>query len=457
MTLNYSLQLTEQINELMRSNLLGLFRTYYPTAKIKEMKRINSRDRVYTDEATLLAMLLTAVQQDKSQQNSVNIYAEIHKNNIPNIIDRRNEAIAIEKEKDKFAKRRPGKPKAYKPRIAKSKLQEISTNTGSFTTAKQRLDIKLVRMVYADSANFANIEIKNKWKGMNVVITDGTYLQMQDSKELRELYDVKSDSTQYKSGYPQGLLQVLIEQGSGAVVQFELGNRHVSELELVTKMVPKIKRGTLILADDLYNTYAIFSLVKKYGLEIIVPGKRTRNYTVKRKIAKGDEIVEIKKTEHPAWLSKEEKLPEVILMRRLTFESPLNPGALYVIYTTILDEKISKTDIVAKYFSRWDIEISIREIKTMMDINVIRSKKSDLVIKELMTALIAYNLIRKIIAKATENSSFFPKSDIIQKYLEAGKTILIDKKGRIYSRWSPGRYGNANEKNITAQSSSEAR
>jgi hypothetical protein len=358
MTLNYSLQLTEQINELMRSDLLGLFRNYYPIEKIKKMKRANSRDRIYTDETTLLAMLLTAVQQDKSVQNSVNIYAEIHKNNIPNIIDRRNEAIAIEKEKDKLSKRKPGKPKAYNPRIAKSKLQEISTNTGSFTTAKQRLDIELVKMVYEESANFENISIKNKWKGMEVLITDGTYLQLQDSKELRELYDVKSESTEYKSGYPQALLQVMIEQGSGAVVQFELGNRHVSELELVTKLLGKIKKGSLILADDLYNTYAIFSLVKKHGLEIIVPGKRTRNYTVKREIAKGDEIVEIKKTEHPEWLSKEEVLPETILMRRLTFENPINPGTIYVIYTTILDEKISKTDIVAKYFSRWDIEIT---------------------------------------------------------------------------------------------------
>ncbi len=126
-------------------------------------------------------------------------------------------------------------------------------------------------------------------------------------------------------------------------------------------------------------------------------------------------------------------------MRRLVFEDPLNPDKEYIIYTSLLDDKINKTDIVAKYFTRWDIEISIREIKTLMGINVVRSKKPDLVMKEVLTIFIAYNLVRKILAGTTEKSGFSPQRDIIQKYLETGKTILMDKKGRIYNRWSSGR------------------
>ena len=34
---------------------------------------------------------------------------------------------------------------------------------------------------------------------------------------------------------------------------------------------------------------------------------------------------------------------------------------------------------------------------------------------------------------------FFPKEDFIQKFYTLNKDILIDKKGRIYSRWSTGR------------------
>jgi len=448
MTLNYSLQLTEQIKELMRNDLTGILKTYYPEEKVNKYKsKKGKRDRIYNDETTLLTMIYTAIQEDKSLQNAVNIYSEIHNSSTITIKRSLAEAMEKEREKDKASIKHRGRPKLYHPWIAKSKLNSISTRTGSYTTARQRLDIEMVRMVYEESANFEDIKIQNKWKGKEVYITDGTYIQMQDSKELREIYDVKSESEKYKIGYPQGLLQVMIEQGSGGIKHFELGNRHVSELELISKILSKIKKGVLILADDLYSSYAVFNLIREYGLEIIVPGKRERNYKVKQTIGQGDEIVELKKTKDPDWLSKEIKLPATMLMRRISFEDPINPGKEYVLYTSIMDATISKTDIVSKYFTRWDIEISIREIKTLMDINVVRCKKADLVMKELMTTFIAYNLIRKIIATTTESSGFSPKRDIIQKYLEAGKTILMDKKGRIYQRWSQGRYGSTTGKN----------
>jgi len=134
-----------------------------------------------------------------------------------------------------------------------------------------------------------------------------------------------------------------------------------------------IPSGSLLIADDLYNSYAVFSLARKNDFEIIVPGKRLRKYKVIRQIADGDEIVEIKKGEHPKWLQKDEILPDELLLRRLTFLS-LDGMETMVLYTTLLNEKIPKAEIVLKYFTRWDIEITIREIKTIMDINVLRGE-----------------------------------------------------------------------------------
>ncbi len=288
MTLNYSLQLTEQIKELMRNDLSGVLKPYFPEEKIiKFNKNPKKRDRIYNDETTLMTMIVTAVQEDRSIQNAVNLYAEVHNRNISRIERRIEEANETERKKDRLIEKMRGRPKTYKPRTIKSKLKEISTNTGSYTTAKQRLDIDLVKMVYEESADFSNMRTNNKWKDMEVVITDGTYIQMQDSAELRELYEIKSESETYKSGYPQGLLQVLIKQGSGAIKQFELGNRHVSELELKTRMLPKISKGTLILADDLYNSFAIFSLIKKKWIGNHSPWEKSTKLQSNSKVKSG--------------------------------------------------------------------------------------------------------------------------------------------------------------------------
>jgi hypothetical protein len=85
--------------------------------------------------------------------------------------------------------------------------------------------------------------------------------------------------------------------------------------------------------------------------------------------------------------------------------------------------------------------VSIRELKTIMDIGIVRAKSSEMAYKEVTTALIAYNYIRKIIVKITENSDFSPEEDIIQKYSEIFKPILVDRLGRKYYKWSPGRGG----------------
>ena len=451
MTANYSMQLSTEIKDMMRSDISGLLKEYYPMNVLENsFNNPKKRNRVYNDETTLLTMIITSVQEDKSLQNSVNIYSEIHKDNIGKINTRLEELRKQEQTEDIKKPKKAGRPKEYKSKVAKSKLHEVSSNTSAYTQARQRLDMDWVKSVYEESSNFDSININNKWKGMEVYITDGTYIQMQDTRELKEIYEIKSNSKEYKPGYPQGLLQLLIEQGSGAIKHFELGNRHVSELELISKLLPKLKKGSLLLADDLYNSYAIFSLVQLYGLELIVPGKRIRNYKVIKEIAPGDEIVEVKMTKHPSWLPKGVKLPAKIVLRRLTYEDPLRPGEEYVLYTTITEESICKTDIVIKHHSRWDIEISIREIKTLMDINVVRSKSPKNVMKEILTTFIAYNLIRKILANTTENSGFSPKASIIQKCFEAGKTVLMDKKGRIYNRWSPGRYAGFAGKNFKA-------
>jgi hypothetical protein len=48
----------------------------------------------------------------------------------------------------------------------------------------------------------------------------------------------------------------------------------------------------------------------------------------------------------------------------------------------LIGPKINTTGIVLKYATRWDIDISIREIKTLMDINVLRSKTPEMLKKE---------------------------------------------------------------------------
>jgi hypothetical protein len=275
---------------------------------------------------------------------------------------------------------------------------------------------------------------------MKTYITDGTYLQLQDTEDIKSQYVVKGQ----EESYPQALLQVLIRQGTGQVSQFVLDSRNVSELLLVIAMILNLEENSLLLADDLYNTFYHFCLVLAQKCHIIVPGKRDRNYKVVRQINANDQIVEISKTTRPDYVSPEEwqNLPKSILMRRITYTYPTKNGEeAAVLYTTILDENIKTADIIVKYSMRWDIEISIRETKTLMDINVLRSKSREMMAKELIIALTAYNMVRKKIAESADTVGFPPQDNIFQKFAPPDRTILLDKRGRVFYKRSPGRPG----------------
>ncbi len=446
---NYSLQLSNEINKQMRQDLSGLFYDMFPFEKIAAMKSAQERDSLYTAENTILTMLLTMIEEDKSLQNSVNIFTHIHERNKQRIEEQ--EKKIKEEYNAPNIKRKVGRPRKSLGRIGKNKRKELSSDTSGYSKARQRLSIKAIDTVYKESKNFSGINYPGIWHGMRVFISDGTYLQMQDTVAIKEKFNCPASK-----GYPRGLLEVIIEQGSGAVYDFALESDSMSELKIIAGMISSIPEGSLLLADDLYNCFAIFALLKKRGVEIIVPGKRVRKYRVIDQIAPGDEIVELKKSSESQWLNGEEISIKTLQMRRIEYKCVTNEGQKTVLYTSLLDRRISKEEIILKYTSRWDIEISIREMKTIMDINIVRAKSPDTAYKEVISALIAYNYIRRIIAKITENSDFSPEGDIIQKCYENNKPVLVDKLGRKYSKWSPGRRGYSKEANPEAHNPEKA-
>jgi hypothetical protein len=382
-------------------------------------------------------MLLTAVQEDKSLQSSVNLFKYYYERQSSLIQLKEAEQLEKERLSDSLKAKKAGRPKQYKSKLRKSITGEVKSQTVAYNNARQRLPQELVDLVYVRSKDFGALE-KEEWHGMRTFITDGTYLQLQDTEDIKGEYPViKGDGS-----YPQALLQVLIRQSSGQVWDYAAGSRKVSELQLVIPMLENLEEGSLLLADDLYNTYFHFCTVLKKNSHIIVPGKRERNYTVIREITENDLIVGIKKGNRPGYIGVEEwaALPSTLVLRRISYEYPTKEGVeAAVLYTTLTDEKTDAASIVQKYEKRWDIEISIREIKTLMDINVLRSKSCRMLKKELGIALTAYNMVRKIIAGAADKAAFPPEGNIFRKCTQADRPVFLDKRGRVFCKVSTGR------------------
>ena len=437
MKLNRSLAISNKIQECKAGNILGLLEKEFPSSILKNQDEDSkTRSRIFTEGNTLMTMVLTATQQDKSLKNSVDLYYMIHQQHKLQALEDLEKDAQKQKELDEKLEKKPGRPKKYTVRLPKSLEKDISLNTAAYSKARGRLSIEKTQELFLASRIKDAQNPYTHWNGYKVLIGDGTYVQMQDTKSIRKDYEVKHNGVG-SEGYPQGLLEVIIERGTGQIYNFQLANRHVSELAVFYEMIDQIPSGSLLLLDDLYNCFEIISKCKRKEIEIVVPAKRKRNYELLETVAQGDEIIRIKTPKNRSkWLQNNEK-PCSILLRRITCKSP--EGKEYVLHTTILDKEIGKDEFQMLYLTRWDVEVGIREIKTIMDINILRSKTPEMALKELTVSLATYNLIRKMIMASIKDLPFSPEEDFIYKFYTFNKDIHVDKKGRVYSRWSTGR------------------
>jgi hypothetical protein len=106
-------------------------------------------------------------------------------------------------------------------------------------------------------------------------------------------------------------------------------------------------------------------------------------------------------------------LPEFITVRetRIRVRQPGFRTRSIVVVTTLLDpEQVSKEDLTTLYRARWHNELDLRSLKSTMQMRELRCKKPEQVRKEVWTHILAYNLIRTVMAQAAARHGVAPRS-----------------------------------------------
>src|SRR5204863_580216 len=82
-----------------------------------------------------------------------------------------------------------------------------------------------------------------------------------------------------------------------------------------------------------------------------------------------------------------------------------------VVVTTLLDpEQVTKEDLGALYRQRWNNELDLRSLKSTMQMGELRCKTPGAVRKEVWAHVLAYNLIRTVMAQAAARHEIPPRS-----------------------------------------------
>ena len=96
-------------------------------------------------------------------------------------------------------------------------------------------------------------------------------------------------------------------------------------------------------------------------------------------------------------------MPEKLELRELRFDvtEPGRRTQTITVITTLTDpRRYPKEEIANLYGFRWNVELDILQIKQTLNLDHLRCKSPEMVSREVWVTLLAYNLIRKLIATA---------------------------------------------------------
>ena len=119
-----------------------------------------------------------------------------------------------------------------------------------------------------------------------------------------------------------------------------------------------------------------------------------------------DQLVEwIKPKRAPKWMTDDEyaKLPEHLIVRQLRYQVG-RPGFRtkeVTLVTTLLDADLYPLlELAELYRQRWQAEQHLRDLKTTLNMDMLRCKTVDGVLKELHVFVLVYNLARVVLCAA---------------------------------------------------------
>jgi len=297
-----------------------------------------------------------------------------------------------------------------------------SARTGAYCQARKRLPEAFFSTAACCVGRALDAEIDRRWlwNGRRVYLYDGTTVIMPDTPENQQAYPQVYNQAP-GTGFPIARIGAIVSLACGSIVNLGIcryAGKGQGEVSLHRRLWDCLRPGDILLTDRLMANWTNILLLQERGLELVSRlNKANRRADFRRGVRLGpdDHIVRWFKPTSIRSLdwNTYKTLPDYITIReaRIRVVQPGFRTKTVIVVTTLLDPRqASKEDLASLYRARWNNELDLRSIKSTMQMRDLSCKTPDLVRKEIWTHILAYNLIRTIMAQAAMNRNVPPRS-----------------------------------------------
>jgi Transposase DDE domain len=292
-----------------------------------------------------------------------------------------------------------------------------SPNTASYCNARSRIPTNVFSTLATRTAQELETSIPDpwKWNGRSVFIFDGSSVSMPDTPENQKMYP-QPPTQRPGLGFPLARIGVLLSLATGACHNLAIApykGKGTGETNLFRRMYGTLKPGDVVLADALFDDYFIACELCQREIDIVARAQYVRTGSWAAESRPDGDILVWQRPNKPRGMTGEQyrRYPKQLLMREVAVDArdKNNRARQFKVVTTILKASIDGREIGELYERRWDGEVDIRSIKATMQMDVLRCKTPDMVHKEIWTHLLAYNLLRTVMAVAADENNIEPR------------------------------------------------
>jgi putative transposase len=298
-------------------------------------------------------------------------------------------------------------------------LKPCSADTGAYCTARGDLPEEALHRLVRETGKQIEDESPETWlwHGRRVRVVDGSTITMPDTPENQTAYP-QQKSQKPGCGFPIARILVIFSLSVGTVVQAAIGKyqgKLTGENSLLRGLYDALAEGDVILADRYFSGWFDIALPLQHGIDVVVRKHQLRRTDFRQGtwLGKDDHVVSWSKPARPKWMSigQYAALPDVLTLREVRVrvaQKGFRTRSLVVV-TTLLDaEQYPPEEIALLYRRRWQAELHLRSLKIILQMDQLRCKKPERVRNEFWTHLLAYNLIRGVMAQAASESGRSP-------------------------------------------------
>jgi hypothetical protein len=291
--------------------------------------------------------------------------------------------------------------------------KRISSRTGGYCQARQKLPTKLCRQVGREM-----MEQLRKALGLEddeaprVYLLDGSSIELEHNRELVKNYP-PAQNQHGVSHWPVLKIVVLHELQSGLAEEPSWGAMYgpkaVSEQELAAASLDRLPAGAAILGDRNFGVLWVAHEAHQRSLGVVLRLTEVRA----RKLAGGP--ISREGEQRVVWRAtrwdggKKHRVPgdAAVAGRLIAVRVGRGKSRQWLFLFTTLDWPIEQ--LVAWYGKRWNIETDLRSLKRTVRLHHLTVKSKDMLEKELLIAVCAYNLVRAVICLAARKIHIDPR------------------------------------------------